>query len=166
MLFSPDSRTRFSHETARYSAAALHVGSMAGIRQGGTAQWPGAADRVDRGLLRGMNMDNWGDVAREMQPLGWIRGGNVQVDRRVPFMPGRSPAHRQGVGRGAARSHRHERNAGHGGGSRRNTVDPRPLFRDRRPIGNGLIGNLSRPGGNVTGFASYEPSLPASGWNS
>ena len=36
----------------------------------------------------GMNMDNWGDVAREMQPLGWIRGGNVQVDRRVPFMPG------------------------------------------------------------------------------
>jgi putative ABC transport system substrate-binding protein len=31
------------------------------------------------------------------------------------------------------------------------------------PVGTGVVGGLARPGGNVTGFAGYEPSL-ASKW--
>src|SRR3712207_1232775 len=35
------------------------------------------------------------------------------------------------------------------------------LFRSADPIGNGIVATLSRPGSNVTGFMSYEPSLAA-----
>jgi putative ABC transport system substrate-binding protein len=27
------------------------------------------------------------------------------------------------------------------------------------PVGSGFVANLARPGGNITGFASYEPSM-------
>ena len=33
------------------------------------------------------------------------------------------------------------------------------FFEIADPIGNGVVSNLSRPGGNVTGFATFEPSL-------
>jgi len=32
------------------------------------------------------------------------------------------------------------------------------------PISSGFVTNLGRPGGNVTGFALYEPSMGANGW--
>ena len=107
----------------------------------------------------GMNMDNWGDVAREMQPLGWIRGGTVQVDRRVPFMPGDL----QSIARElvAAQPDLIVTNGTPATvavlAETRST--PVLFFGIADPLGNGLISNVSRPGGNVTGFASYEPSL-------
>ena len=33
------------------------------------------------------------------------------------------------------------------------------FFEIADPVGNGIVGNLSRPGGNVTGFTTFEPSL-------
>jgi putative ABC transport system substrate-binding protein len=141
----------------------LRLLSVAALgRTSGMAAQP--ADRVRRiGWIEassaGMNMDNWGDVATELRSLGWIRGGNVQVDRRVPFSTGDLKD------------------------IARELVEAQPdlivtngtlatvavlahtrsiavlFFGIADPVGNDLVGNLSRPDGNVTGFASYEPSL-------
>ncbi len=126
------------------------------------------ADRVRRigwveASSAGMNMDNWGDVAREMQPLGWIRGGNVQVDRRVPF----TPADLQGIARELAEA-QPDLIVTNGTPATvavlaQTQSIPVLFFGIADPVGNGLVSTLSRPSGNVTGFASYEPSL-ASKW--
>jgi putative ABC transport system substrate-binding protein len=34
------------------------------------------------------------------------------------------------------------------------------------PVGAGFVDNLARPGGNATGFMSYEYGLPQNGWSS
>ena len=107
----------------------------------------------------GMNMDNWGDVAREMQSLGWIRGGNVQVDRRVPFMPDDLT----NIARELVAAHPDLIVTNGTPATVAVLAETRSIpvlfFGIADPVGNGLIGNLSRPGGNVTGFASYEPAL-------
>ena len=131
----------------------------AGIRQGGTAL--GGVRRVGwiEASSAGMNTDNWGDVAREMQSLGWIRGGNVQVDRRVPFMPDDLT----NIARELVAAHPDLIVTNGTPATVAVLAETRSIpvlfFGIADPVGNGLIGNLSRPGGNVTGFASYEPSL-------
>lgn len=107
----------------------------------------------------GMNMDNWGDVSSELRPLGWIRGGNVQVDRRVPFMPGDL----KGIARELVKAQPDLIVTNGTPATVAALAETRSIpvlfFGIADPVGNGLIGNLSRPGGNVTGFASYEPLL-------
>ena len=110
-------------------------------------------------FVAGMNTNNWSEVARELQPLGWIRGGNVQVDRRVPTMP----ADLTNIARELVEAQpdlivTNGTPATVAVLAETRTI-PVLFFGIADPVGNGLIGNLSRPGGNVTGFASYEPSL-------
>jgi putative ABC transport system substrate-binding protein len=106
-----------------------------------------------------MNMDNWSDVAEELRHLGWIRGVNVQADRRVPT----SSASLEDIARElvAAQPDLIVTNGTPATVAALAETRSIPvLFFDiADPVGNGLAGSLSRPGGNVTGFASYEPSL-------
>src|SRR5690349_2520149 len=106
----------------------------------------------------GMNMDNWGDVAREMQPLGWVMGGNVQVDRRVPFLP----TDLMSIAKELVEA-QPDLIVTNGMPATVAVLEqtksiPILFFGIADPVGNGLTANLSRPEGNLTGFASYGPS--------
>ena len=132
------------------------------LRTSGIAAQP--ADRVRRiGWIEassaGMNANNWSDVARELQPLGWIRGGNLQADRRVPA----TPAQLASIAKELVEA-KPDLIVTNGTPATvavlaQTRTIPVLFFGIADPLGNGLTGNLSRPGGNMTGFVSYEPSL-------
>ena len=110
-------------------------------------------------FVAGMNTNSWSEVARELQPLGWIRGKTVQVDRRVPT----TPADLTNIAKELVEA---QPNLIVTNGTpatvavlAETRTIPVLFFGIADPVGNGLIGNLSRPGGNVTGFANFEPSL-------
>jgi putative tryptophan/tyrosine transport system substrate-binding protein len=110
-------------------------------------------------FVAGMNTNNWSEVARELQPLGWIRGSTLQVDRRVPT----TPADLANIARELVEA-QPDLIVTNGTPSTvavlaRTRTIPVLFFGIADPVGNGLIGNLSRPGRNLTGFASYEPLL-------
>jgi putative ABC transport system substrate-binding protein len=110
-------------------------------------------------FVAGMNTNNWSEVARELQPLGWIRGSTVQVDRRVPT----TPADLTNIA-GELVVAQPDLIVTNGtpatvAALAQTRTIPVLFFGIADPVGNGLIGNLSRPGGNLTGFATYEPSL-------
>ena len=110
-------------------------------------------------FVAGINTNYWSEIARELQPLGWIRGGNIQVDRRVPTMPADlTNIARDLIGAKPDVIVTHGTPATVAVLAQTRTI-PVLFFGIADPLGNGLIGNLPRPGGNVTGFASYEPSL-------
>lgn len=110
-------------------------------------------------FVAGMNTNNWSDVANELQPLGWIRGSTVQADRRVPTMPSDlTNIVRELVEAKPDLIITNGTPATVAVLAQTQTI-PVLFFDIADPLGNGLIGSLSRPSGNVTGFASYEPSL-------
>jgi putative tryptophan/tyrosine transport system substrate-binding protein len=123
-----------------------------------------SAERVRRigwieGFSAGMTTSNWSEVARELQPLGWVRGGNVQADQRVPTAAGQlTDIARELVEARLDLIVTNGAPATVAVLSETRTI-PVLFFGIADPVGNGLVGNLSRPGGNTTGFASYEPSL-------
>ncbi len=102
---------------------------------------------------------DWRDVAEHLQPFGWIRGANLRGDLHVATAPAQFPKIAKDV------------------------VEARPdaivtsgppatlavlaetrsipvlFYEIADPVGNGIINNVARPGGNVTGFTSFEPSL-------
>ena len=138
------------------------LGAAALFRVPGIAAQPAARVRrigwIDA-FVAGMNTNNWSEVAGELQPLGWIRGGNIQVDRRVPTMP----ANLTNIARDLIEVKpdvivTNGIPATVAVLAQTRTI-PVLFFGIADPLGNGLVGNLPRPGGNVTGFASYEPSL-------
>jgi putative tryptophan/tyrosine transport system substrate-binding protein len=138
------------------------LGATVLSRAPGLAAQP--ATRVPRvgwidAFVAGMNTNNWSEVAGELQPLGWIRGRTVQVDRRVPT----TPADLTNIA-GELVAAQPDLIVTNGTPATAAVLaETRSVailfFGIADPVGNGLIGNLSRPGGNVTGFASYEPSL-------
>ncbi len=103
--------------------------------------------------------NNWREVADQLQPLGWTRGGNVRADIYVPTSLVQVPAMaKQAVaarpdlivttGTPATLAVLAETRA-----------LPVLFFEISDPIGNGIVSNLARPSGNVTGFTTFEPFL-------
>src|SRR5260370_39543162 len=91
--------------------------------------------------------------------LGWTVGRNLRVEYRWSPVPGdlaRLAERRGRTGHAAARGH-----------PRRWSARPRPCCNRRRapfrsswrPVGNGHVESLARPGGNTTGFIQFEYSL-------
>jgi putative ABC transport system substrate-binding protein len=130
---------------------------------------PGAASAADRVRRIGWieahrergppSTNNWREVADQLQPLGWTRGSNVRADIYVPTTSAQVPSMaREAIGAQpdlivttgtpATLAVLAE-----------TRILPVLFFEVSDPIGNGILSNLSRPGGNATGFTTFEPSL-------
>jgi putative ABC transport system substrate-binding protein len=125
----------------------------------------GAAQNSDRvrqiGWVEGLRGSTWywADVAVHLQPLGWTRGGNVRADIHSPTHLDQLPKIAKDVvtarpdlivtnGTPATLAVLAE-----------TRTLPVLFFGLADPVGNGIVSTLSRPGGNVTGLTTFEPSL-------
>jgi putative tryptophan/tyrosine transport system substrate-binding protein len=138
----------------------LLLGSLALLRPlTGAAQ---TSDRMRRiGWVAGLRTSSWDwmVVAEHLQPLGWTRGGNVRADMHSPTHLDRLPKIAKDVvtarpdlivtnGTPATLAVLAE-----------TRTLPIVFFAVADPVGNGIVSNLTRPGGNVTGFTTFESSL-------
>jgi putative ABC transport system substrate-binding protein len=103
--------------------------------------------------------NNWREVAEQLQPLGWTRGGNVRADIYVPTSLAQVPA----VAKQAVAG-RPDLIVTTGTPATLAVLEetrtlPVLFFEISDPIGSGIVTNLARPSGNVTGFTTFEPSL-------
>jgi putative tryptophan/tyrosine transport system substrate-binding protein len=105
------------------------------------------------------NANNWTGVAEQLKSLGWTRGVNVSADLHIATTPAQLPRiAKEVVGT------RPDLVVTNGSPATLAVlVETRTLpvlfFEIADPVANGLLTNLSRPGGNLTGFTTYEPSL-------
>lgn len=103
--------------------------------------------------------NDWGEVAEHLQSLGWTRGVNVQVNMHVATALAQLPV----LAREAVAAHPDLIVANGTPATLAVLAETRSipvLFLEvADPVGNGIVSNLSRPGGNVTGFTTFEPSL-------
>jgi putative ABC transport system substrate-binding protein len=139
---------------------------------GGAAAWPLAAraqERVRRvGVLMPLAADDAQGQARMaafqegLQQQGWIVGGNVQIDAR--WAAGNADLIRKYAAELVAFAPDVILAAG--------TATVTPLLQATRtlpivfaivpdPVGAGLVDSLARPGGNVTGFTTFEYNIAA-----
>jgi len=103
--------------------------------------------------------NDWGDVAEHLRPLGWTRGVNVRVEMHVATTPAQLPGlAREAVAAGPDLIVTSGTPATLAVLAETRST-PVLFFEVADPVGNGIVGNLSRPGGNVTGFTTFEPSL-------
>jgi putative ABC transport system substrate-binding protein len=103
--------------------------------------------------------NDWGEVAEHLQPLGWTRGVNVQVNMHVATALAQLPV----LAREAVAADP-DLIVSNGLPATLAVLAETPrlpvlFFEIADPVGNGIVGNLSRPGGNLTGFTTFEPSL-------
>ena len=84
---------------------------------------------------------------------------SLGATRRCEFETGT----RQGTRRAAARTHSYAKHTHHDGADATNTRNPHRVAQAIDPVGSGFVASFPRPGGNVTGFISMEPTL-ASKW--
>src|SRR5262249_28579239 len=97
-----------------------------------------------------------------LQQLGWINGRNLHIDHR--WAAG-NPARLAALARELV-SLRPDVLVAHTStpvfALRKETESiPIVFVQVADPIGNGFIANLARPGGNITGFTSFESSMPS-----
>jgi putative tryptophan/tyrosine transport system substrate-binding protein len=138
---------------------------------GGTAAWPVAAraqqpERVRRiGVLIGL-AESDSDVARylnqlreTLRSLGWIEGKNLRVDHRAAADLNGMRSHAlELVNLGAELVVTYSTPATN---AVRNAARGVPIVFTAvsDPIGTGFVAGLSRPGGVITGFTNFEPSM-------
>jgi putative tryptophan/tyrosine transport system substrate-binding protein len=139
---------------------------------GAAAAWPLAADAQRNGQMRrvGMLMGLAADdpeanariakFRQELEKLGWFEGRNVRTD--VRFTASR-PDRFRAVARELIASHpdvilAHSAPVAAAVQQETRTV-PTVFVNVSDPIGEGLIANLARPGGNFTGVLHYEPGI-------
>jgi putative ABC transport system substrate-binding protein len=103
--------------------------------------------------------NDWGDVSEHLQPLGWTRGANVRVDMHVATAPTQLP----GLAKEAVAAHPDLIVTNGTPATLAVLTETRSIpvvfFEVADPVDNGIVSNFSRPGGNVTGFTTFEPSL-------
>ena len=103
--------------------------------------------------------NNWVGVAEQLKPLGWTRGVNVAADLHVATTPAQLPRiAKEIVGAKPDLIVTNGTPATLAALAETRTI-PVLFFEIADPVANGLVSSLSRPGGNVTGFTTYEPSL-------
>jgi putative tryptophan/tyrosine transport system substrate-binding protein len=146
---------------------------------GGAAAWPLAAqaqqsERVRRiGVVMAYTESDpngqiqVGAFRQQLQKLGWIEGTNIQIDfRYAADNPARIRAlavELLGLGPDLMVS-----NSNLVTMILQSEVHSIPLVfvSVSDPIGSGFVKDLARPGGNVTGFANFQPSMGENGWRS
>ena len=102
---------------------------------------------------------DWRDVAEHLQPLGWTRGRNLIGDVHVATTLAQLPKIAKDVVQAAP-----DLIVTNGPPSTvavlaETQTIPVLFYEIADPVGNGIITNVSHPGGNVTGFTTFEPSL-------
>jgi putative ABC transport system substrate-binding protein len=103
--------------------------------------------------------NDWGDVADHLQPLGWTRGVNVRVEMYVGTTSAQLPVlAREAVAAGPDLIVTNGTPATLAVLAETRSI-PVLFLEVTDPIGNGIVSHLSRPGSNVTGFTTFEPSL-------
>jgi putative ABC transport system substrate-binding protein len=152
------------HETAR-----VHRGSR---RRGGAAAWPVAARAQQRERVRRIGVvmayaesdpNGQTQVAafrQELQKLGWLEGSNLRIDFRYaaddPARIRKLANELLGMAPDLMVSNSNVVTT-----ILQSEVRSIPLVfvSVSDPIGSGFVDDLARPGGNVTGFANFEPSM-------
>jgi putative ABC transport system substrate-binding protein len=100
-----------------------------------------------------------GDVADHLQPLGWTRGVNVRVEVYVGTTSAQLPVlAREAVAAGPDLIVTNGTPATLAVLAETHSL-PVLFLEVADPVGNGIVSHLSHPGGNVTGFTTFEPSL-------
>jgi putative tryptophan/tyrosine transport system substrate-binding protein len=126
------------------------------------AQQGGQVRRI--GVLTGLDeaeaIRRIGPFLQELQRLGWIDGRNIRIDKRVGA--GRADAMRKYAGELATLAP--DVILAVGSSSTEFSIQvtstvPIVFTLVTDPLGAGFVDNLSRPGGNVTGFMLFEYSL-------
>jgi putative tryptophan/tyrosine transport system substrate-binding protein len=139
---------------------------------GGAAAWPLAARAQQPNLMRRIGVlttlaekDSEGQLRvtafrQELQNLGWIEGRNIRSEYRwaagdarrlqayAQELVGMAPAVMLAGNNTALRALQEAPHTG-----------PIVFAQVADPVGSGFEANLARPGGNITGFALYEPAI-------
>ena len=136
---------------------------------GGAAAWPvvARAQQTDRMRRIGALMSVEGPpgqvrvlaFAEELEKLGWIEGRNISIDYRWAADTDRLRAYATelvGMTPDVLLS---------GGGAplvalqKATQTIPIVFVTVADPVANGFVASVARPGGNITGFATYEPTI-------
>ncbi len=139
---------------------------------GATAAWPLASRAQQGGSIRriGVLMGYAGTDAetqlrmgafrQKLQDLGWTEGRNIQIDFRVTSAnPDRIRSEVEGLISRAPEAI--VASPGQVVLVVRNATSTIPVVFANvpDPVGIGIVSSLARPGGNITGFTSFEPAL-------
>jgi putative ABC transport system substrate-binding protein len=132
---------------------------------GAAAAWPLSvrAQQPDRmrhvGLLAGFDDPELKVFQQELERLGWSQGRNVRIDYR--YAP--AAAHAQTLAKELVALHPEvifaQSRPATAALQRETDTIPIVFTFVIDPIGAGFITSLARPGGNITGFQLYEPSV-------
>jgi putative ABC transport system substrate-binding protein len=102
---------------------------------------------------------DWRDAAEHLQSFGWTRGGNLRGDLHVATAPAQFPK----IAKDVVEARPDVIVTSGPPATLAVLVETRTIpvlfYEVADPVGNGIVSNVARPGGNVTGFTSFEPSL-------
>jgi putative ABC transport system substrate-binding protein len=139
---------------------------------GGAAAWPVAAraqqERSVRliAMLMGQAESDPGNAARAaafqqaLAPLGWIDGRNIRIEYRWGAGdPGRLQAAAQALAALKPDIFVSESTPAAAALKEAAAGVPIVFVQVANPVGSGLVASLPRPGGSLTGFTNYEPSM-------
>jgi len=134
------------------------LGALPALRHAAAAQ---SADRVRRlGMLMGTTQSGIAVFVGRLRELGWTDGENLRIEYR--WAAGDADRMRAyaaelvGLSPDAIVS---ESTPGLIALKRETRTIPIVFTMLADPVGSGLVESLSRPGGNVTGFTTFEPSM-------
>src|SRR5262249_55511672 len=124
------------------------------------AAWPLAAraqaERMRRlGVLMSVADDSEGQARikpfqQTLRELGWVEGRNIQIDYRWTGGDARRiPRHASELASVLAAL------------KRATSTIPIVFVNVSDPVGQGFVASFAQPGGNITGFTNYEPSMVA-----
>jgi putative ABC transport system substrate-binding protein len=129
---------------------------------GGAAAWPLAAAAQQQRMRRigvlhlpGENPQWFTAFQHELRELGWVEGRNIRFERRSPPQDG-IPVHAAELVALAPDVILADSQPATAAVSQLTRVIPIVFTAVSDPFGTGLVGNMRRPGGNITGFLLYE----------
>ena len=101
-------------------------------------------------------------LLKELNDLGWSAGGNLQIDLRWGANgPDRSRSYADDLISLAPDLLLTNATSALAAAQQATRTIPIVFVQVTDPVRGGFVGNLARPGGNITGFTSFEDSLGA-----